>query len=216
MWIIVLKSILALVSIFTGGAIFYKYIKDNKILVFLAGSVSILSAVYLFNEVGRDIDKLIVEKKVEAKVESKKEAVVEGGDESQSSSSSSGKWITPSNSVCKSNGGKVDSDGCEATWSDAKKICSASGGRLPTIDELKKVVTDCGGEMKYGNVAEWKRNSNNSSYQSCYKEKGFSRGWYWSKTSKNSSQAWYVYFRHGSDYWHYKTYTSYVLCVSGQ
>ena len=57
MWLIILKIILAIISIVTGGAIFYRYIKDNKLLVFLAGSVSILSAVYLFVEVRKDIEK---------------------------------------------------------------------------------------------------------------------------------------------------------------
>ena len=210
MWIIVLKSILALFSIFTGGAIFYKYIKDNKILVFLAGSVSILSAVYLFNEVRRDIDKLVVGKKVEAKVESKKEAVVEGEDEVESISSSNGKWITPSDSVCKSNGGKVFNDGCWSTWLDAKKICSASGGRLPTIAELKKVVTDCG-----GTIDDWDNNKANSSYQSCYKEKGFTSYYYWSSTTHASYtlNAWYVNFYNGYTSYSDKSGNNLVRCV---
>ena len=57
------------------------------------------------------------------------------------------KWINPTQKVCQANDGKMDDDICEANWSDAKDICRASGGRLPTIDELKKVVTDCGGTI---------------------------------------------------------------------
>ena len=35
--------------------------------------------------------------------------------------------------------------GERAKWKKAKEICRAKGGRLPTIEELRKVVTDCGG-----------------------------------------------------------------------
>jgi hypothetical protein len=68
--------------------------------------------------------------------------------------------------------------GERAKWKKAKEICRAKGGRLPTREELRKVVTDCGGEMKDDNSAEWKRNKKNSSYQSCYKAKGFTSNGY--------------------------------------
>ena len=185
MWLIILKSVLALVSIFTGGAIFYKYIKDNKILVFLAGSVSILSALYLFSEIRRDIDKLVVEKKVEVKVEA----------------TSTSKWFSPTNK--------------EVTWKKAKELCKDNGGRLPTIEELKKVVIDCGGEMKDDNSAEWKRNKNNDNYQSCYEEKGFKASYYWSSTSFVGFEdgAWVVGFGDGDVYWYGKNYNYSVRCV---
>jgi len=208
MWIIILKSILALVSIFTGGAIFYKYIKDNKILVFLAGSISILSAVYLFSEIKKDIDKIIVEKKVEVKVEEKKEEVVVEKKEVRNTSSS--KWITPSNSTCKNNGGKIDSVGCNATWENAKNICSASGGSLASIDVLRKVVTDCGGK-----IDDYNNNIDNRSYQSCFKEKGFRSSNYWSSTSVVGFEyhAWIVGFDYGVVYGDDKNYNVYVRCV---
>ena len=126
------------------------------------------------------------------------------------------KWITPSDSVCKSNGGNVDSySGCFANWKNAKKICYASGGRLPTIDELKKVVTDCGGEMKDNNYAEYKRNRNNSSYQSCYKEKGFFDD-YWSASfpaNQTYDGAWNLYFTDGSVDYNLKSDNYLVRCV---
>jgi len=89
------------------------------------------------------------------------------------------KWITPKNSVCRSNGGEIDEDGvCESNWENAKKICSASGGHLPTIDVLKQVVVDCGGRTVEADslnaLDKYSKNSKNTSYQSCYKEKGFS------------------------------------------
>jgi hypothetical protein len=169
--------------------------------------------VYLFSEIRRDIDKLVVEKKVEAKVEQKQEKILEVKkvESKEVKITSTSKWITPSNSMCKNNGGKVNSGGCNATWSNAKNICSASGGSLPSIDALRRVVTDCG-----GTIDDYSNNLANSSYQSCYKQKGFSSYWYWSKTSKDSSSAWLVHFKDGDDLWNGKTYTDYVLCVSGQ
>jgi len=142
---------------------------------------------------------------------------VVGEDESEQSSSSSSKWITPSNSTCRNHGGKVDSDGCKANWVNAKNICSASGGSLPTIDELRKVVTDCGGEMEEDNSAEWERNEKNTSYQSCSEKKGFTFGGYWSATTyvSDSSDAWNVGFDGGDDGWGSKTAEVYIRCVRG-
>ncbi len=125
------------------------------------------------------------------------------------------KWITPTNSTCKANGGKIDKYGvCQANWKDAKKICSASGGRLPTIDELKEVVTDCGGEMKDDN-SKWKRNRNNNQYQKCYKKKGFNSNLYWSSTTNANlnDYAWIVLFSGGSQSYNDKDNSDYVRCV---
>ena len=206
MWIIILKSILALVSIFTGGAIFYKYIQDNKILVFLAGSVSILSAVYLFNEIGRDIDKLVVEKKVEVKVEQNQEKIlevkkVESQDEvvvekKEVKTTIISKWFSPTDK--------------EVTWKKADKICKDNGGRLLTIEELKKVVTDCG-----GTIDDYDNNEASSSYQSCHQEKGFKSIGYWSSTSfvGGEDDAWFVTFYDGSVHGVNKDNNGYVRCV---
>ena len=105
----------------------------------------------------------------------------------------------------------------EVTWKKAKEICRAKGGRLPTIEELRKVVTDCGGEMKDDNSAEWKRNEENSSYQSCYKAKGFTSNGYWSSTTRASDSfyAWVVYFHDGDDHRNAKTDEYSVRCVRG-
>ncbi len=57
-----------------------------------------------------------------------------------------GKWLTPAPTICTANGGEIDDNGiCEASWEKAKAICGASGGSLPTIEELKEVMTECGG-----------------------------------------------------------------------
>ena len=232
MWIIILKIILAIISIFTGGAIFYKYIKDNKLAVFLAGSVSILSAVYLFIEVKKDIKKLnaptiesqsSLESEASApndarlkpsvpivKLESEASTPNNKRRQSLPITTSNSKWITPSDNICRSNGGKVYDDGCRATWKEANKICGVSGGRLPTIDELKKVVTDCGGK-----IDEYAKNEDNLEYQSCYKSKGFVSYYYWSSSTVIGgwSRAWTFHFRYTEDYWLNEDGSNYVRCV---
>jgi len=119
-----------------------------------------------------------------------------------SSTQTNNKWITPSEK------GMV-------TWSEAKKICSNLGGRLPTISELKRVVTDCGGEVTNDTGAIWDKNANNSSYQSCYQQKGFTSYHYWSSTTSASgtSYAWGVYFYNGYTDYYYKSNNDRVRCV---
>ena len=148
--------------------------------------------------------------------------VGEKGSSSTSStqSNTTTKWITPSNSVCKNNGGRVNSGEvnngeCYSNWNNAKKICSASGGELPSINELKKVITDCGGEMNDENI----QNQDNSSYRSCYERKSFTSSHYWSSTTyaSNTSHAWRVYFHLGYAGSKDKSGSLYIRCVrSGQ
>jgi hypothetical protein len=110
------------------------------------------------------------------------------------------KWITPTNRVCIDNDGEIFKNGtCIAEWSVAKKICHISKGKLPSVEELKKVVIDCTGEINNGNKTKSKRNEKNSKYQSCYKDKGFTSYLYWSSTMNisNSSEAWAIYFYNG-------------------
>jgi len=131
------------------------------------------------------------------------------------SSTNTSKWITPTNSVCKVNGGEIYKGICQAKWSNAKKICSQSGGHLPSREDLKQVVVDCGGIVNsdwFGKDSE--KNRKNSSYQSCYKGKGFSNhDWYWTREEKDSSYAWRVGFNGGVDSWYFKTGNLYALCV---
>ncbi len=95
------------------------------------------------------------------------------------------KWITPKDSVCRANGGKIDKNGeCKVNWDNAKKICSVSRGYLPTIEELKKVVFDCGGLISLSSIGkESSKNKNSMHYQKCYKRKiFFNSNYYWSST----------------------------------
>jgi hypothetical protein len=102
--------------------------------------------------------------------------------------------------------------GEKVKWKKAKEICRAKGGRLPTIEELRKVVTGCGGVIN-----DYENNRKNSSYQACYKAKGFTSNGYWSSTTyaSDSSYAWLVYFYYGSDYRYDKTAEFYARCVRG-
>ena len=78
-------------------------------------------------------------------------------------------WVTPSNKVCLANGGQISKEGiCRADSINSKNICRALGTRLPTIYELRKVVTGCGGV-----IDKYDENKANSSYISCFTRKGF-------------------------------------------
>ena len=86
-------------------------------------------------------------------------------------------WITPTNTVCTSNNGKVDEYGCQASWLNAEKICKESKGRVAPISEFKQIIKDCGGDVKDytvkkdGNIT---KNQQNSDYKKCYEKEGFS------------------------------------------
>ena len=132
-------------------------------------------------------------------------------------------WIDPSNSTCQRKKGRSNKGICEARWNSAKNICRASGGRLPTLDELTQVVQACGVV-----VADWetdskswvkkksKENMENSNYQRCYKQNGFSPLVYWSSLSDNiplGRRARTIDFKHGSAASYYQTSGGYVRCV---
>lgn len=129
-----------------------------------------------------------------------------------STSSTKNKWITPSDSKCISYGGKIDENGiCQANWNTAKSICSGVGGRLPTFDELKKVLVDCEEIIDKDN-----RNKKDSSYQSCYKSKGFfSSNDYWSSSTVKSHDgyAWIMDFVNGGENNSNKANRDYVRCI---
>ena len=121
-------------------------------------------------------------------------------------------WITPSSDICKSNGGKVDSQGCKATWKVANNICHASGGELPTINMLESVITECGGEIMIGLTDEATKNKSNLSYQSCYKKKGFSPMFYCSSDYMNRYIK-YIFFLYGVSGIGKSNVESHIRCV---
>ena len=141
--------------------------------------------------------------------------VIGGCSSPKKSIQNNGKWITPSNSVFKNNGGEIFRNVPIANWENAKKICSASGGHLPSIDELIKVVTDCGGVPNTnGNGRYYPITS--SSYENCLKRKGFNSYdmfRYWSKTTNSSKDAWLVNFKKGIKVRFYKFAKIRVRCI---
>lgn len=86
-------------------------------------------------------------------------------------------WITPPEKTCTENRGVSSKGICKASFPHSNRICREVGGRLPTINELQNVARECGAkDPKSKNVL-------GLSYQSCYKEKGFtSNSSYWSST----------------------------------
>ncbi|MDD2830417.1 MAG: hypothetical protein PHW18_12655, partial [Sulfuricurvum sp.] len=127
-------------------------------------------------------------------------------------------WHDVSEYECTNGGGEMIDGVCMANWDKAGQICSSLGGRLPTIDELRNVVTECGGV-----VGDHENNKNNQAYQSCYKNKGFSSSAssYLSSSPGGlflgSSNAWHMDFLYGNDIAHHKSLSYFVRCVhSGQ
>lgn len=122
------------------------------------------------------------------------------------------KWILPTQRICKANGGKINNSTCVASWTNAKNICHASGGRLASFNELKKVVTNCTGIIKAYN-----NNKVNFVYQDCYKRKGFIPGNSWSSRSFDDGienhLAWVVDFYDGYVGYHFKNNNFNVSCV---
>ncbi|RUM71573.1 MAG: hypothetical protein DSZ07_00045 [Sulfurovum sp.] len=133
-----------------------------------------------------------------------------------STQTSTSKWIDPTESVCKDNGGEIGEEGiCEAPWKEAKKICSISGGSLPSLEVLGQVVTSCRGILNNHESDKMKKNRNNNNYQSCYKRKGFNSNHYWSSASysNGNEDAWVVYFYSGYQSVSNKGNSNYVRCV---
>jgi len=123
------------------------------------------------------------------------------------------KWLNPSKVSCDENGGKIAKGEsiCMSEWAKAKDICKAIGGRLPTLDELKDVITKCGGTLDAR-----EENSKNISFKTCCKESGFSTQYfYWSSDRfiKASVAAWNVNFEQGYASIANKYYSVYVRCV---
>ena len=136
---------------------------------------------------------------------------------------SKSKWISPSNNTCLAKGGKLYDSTCGANWKDAKNICSASGGRLPSLNELTDAIKECGGVVanfdsdgKKLYPKKLEKNMGNSKYQSCYKENGFSSsGIYWSssKVVSEAKHVWSVGFLSGGMDENSKSLGHDVMCI---
>ena len=100
--------------------------------------------------------------------------------------------------------------------------------RLPSIKELREVVSSCGGIIVDYLDDDWDsitdKNMNNNDYQDCYQEKGFASHYYWSSTTDKdyssdtqdkdySSYIHIVNFYNGFVHYRTKDYNFYVRCV---
>jgi len=145
---------------------------------------------------------------------------VVGGNRQSTSRSSGLKWLDVSRGTCERYGGKMDEGVCMADWYESNKICSAMSARLPSVNELNAVTKTCGGipvrfdSDDHNSIRD--KNTDNSSYQSCYERKGFRYYYaYWSSTSSSgyTTLAWIVRFSHGLVFDHYKDNHFSLRCV---
>jgi hypothetical protein len=156
-------------------------------------------AVLGLSVVGYSDEEKVAEKKKEPVVDVTKEELT-------SKATTTSKWFSPTDK-------KVE-------WKKANKLCKDNGGRLPTIEELKEVVPDCGGTVVISGDKNWNsilyKNLVNKAYQSCYKNKGFSSSYYWSSSTINGDEnhAWRVFFYGGYvNGYATKGHNYYVRCV---
>jgi len=129
--------------------------------------------------------------------------IVLGGESEYVATPSGLKWITPTNKG--------------VTWKKAKMICIENEARLPTIEELKKVVIDCGGILNrdWGG-ADAIKNRKNSNYKNCYKKRGFNLdGQYWSSTHRPfESSVRTLFFSPSHMGYDDESHYNYIRCVS--
>jgi hypothetical protein len=130
------------------------------------------------------------------------------------------KWIGPLKDMCIKYNGIIDRDGnCEISWSNAKDICHIIGGRLPSLEELKEIVIECGGtytkfsDTRYRMFIE--ENMENKDYRLCYTNKGFESYYYWSSEtdSNNSNTPLLVGFGAGDESRGDMSVKAYMTCI---
>lgn len=154
-------------------------------------------------EIKKNRVRIMIEKGSEFKLEFE---VIEN--DSSSYRSSRSKWINVSASNCRANGGEMYNGACLSERSDAKNICRMTGGVLPTIDELEKVVTGCGGTMNGVYPSDWDKNK-----AICYKKKGFNSNIYWGLKSNNKIILFYGFDSDGGRFWNGDNSRYYIQCI---
>ena len=123
-------------------------------------------------------------------------------------------WVNPSEANCFMNNGRMKKNVCEAKWLNALYMCRWIGAELPSVEKLNKVLTDCGGK-KHANGKEQAENVDNVAYQTCYKDKGFNFGNYWtiSKDSYTASKSYVISYLLGMQFYLYHDKMAKVRCI---
>jgi len=120
-------------------------------------------------------------------------------------------WISPTKADCIINS-KYEEDVslCYASWKDTISICKSLNAHVPTIEELRSIVKECGGTV------DSSTNLDNISYQECYQKKGFSKAYYfWSSTTdiERETHAEDIHFRNGTTYFSKKKNRLAIRCI---
>ena len=165
-------------------------------------------------EIKKLFDELIITENEVLEIKAKQETNNNTTSNNSSNQTIDKSWITPTDSICNDNGGIVYSEynlPCTANWDNGKNICRKSGGELPSIDVLRQVIIDCGGILNDDD-----KNEKNQSYQTCYKEQGFTSASYWSSTKRTSDSIWGIRFQLGDEVWGGKDATSAIRCIKSK
>jgi len=114
----------------------------------------------------------------------------------------SAQWFAPSARVCERYDGLTKDFYHKPTQCmtynlrNAAQMCHDMGGRLPTINQLVRVMKSCGGKISHIGESNWMYNRKNKAYHACCQRKGFMtdyKGNYWSSSIKNTKDGYWMY-----------------------
>jgi len=110
---------------------------------------------------------------------------------------------------CVSKGGRIRLGMCEAKWEEAIKICESQNKQLYPLDELEKIILNCGGIIS-DYFSKWSEDS----YTECYKGLEFSSNEYWTSSDIEDMKnfVYVIRFSRPSYYLRYKKSHSNVVC----
>jgi hypothetical protein len=79
-------------------------------------------------------------------------------------------WVSPSKEICESNNGMFSNKNvCQATFHDAQNICRTLNAKIPLIEQLEQVWSDCASEKMKANEYDPLKYK----YIECINKKGF-------------------------------------------
>lgn len=92
-------------------------------------------------------------------------------------------WFLPTSQTCQNFEGEVKPNGCSANWDNAKKICASNQMRLPSYEDFRNVMLQCGGDPDQV-LASKDKSETAMKYRDCINKVFESRigHWYWTST----------------------------------